>query len=54
MVEEQNEIIYSFLPHDLIDDINIENENTDAESPLEDPVQESKAKSFQKDFNNFC
>ena len=53
MVEEQNEIIYSFLPHDLIDDINIENENTDAESPLEDPVQESKAKSFQKDFNNF-
>lgn len=52
MVEEQSETIYSFLPHDLIDDINIENENTDAESPLKDPIEEKKAKVINSNLSN--
>ena len=33
-MEEQPESLLTYLPHDLINDIIIENENTDVESPL--------------------
>ena len=36
-MEEQSEI-YTYLPHDLISDINIQSENTDVETPFEQKI----------------
>ena len=40
-MEEQAEI-YTYLPHDLMSDINIQSENTDVETPFEPKLNSSK------------
>ena len=54
-MEEQSEI-YTYLPHDLISDINIQSENTDVETPFEPKIICAKNETIKdtKDANTLC
>ena len=54
-MEEQSEI-YTYLPHDLISDINMQSENTDVETPFERKIICAKNETIKdtKDTNTLC